>query len=80
MKEIKLNFLFYMQAETLEPFHTVLQEFPKLPSRVAHMLLNNFVGVVLQHTDQPYSLSTRVIHSVLTIVSMVTKIHQVFNT
>ncbi len=43
------------------------------------MLLNNFVGVVLQHTDQPYSLSSRVVHSVLTLISMVCMAMYMYN-
>ena len=61
----------YVQASCLKPFHIVLQAFPKLPSQAAHVLFNNFVGVVLQHTDQPYSFSGKIVQSVLTLIAMV---------
>ena len=59
------------QAEILFPLHVVLQVFPMLPPSAAHFLFNNFVGIIMWHTDQPCTHSAKITQSVLTLTGMV---------
>ena len=59
------------QAEILFPLHVVLQVFPLLPPSAAHFLFNNFVGIIMWHTDQPGTHSAKITQSVLTLTGMV---------
>ena len=59
------------QAEILFPLHVVLQVFPLIPPSAAHFLFNNFVGIIMWHTDQPCTHSAKITQSVLTLTGMV---------
>ena len=66
-----LTSLYSVQKDTLHPLHVILQSFPSLPPKAAHFLFNSFIGIITRHTDQPCTLSSEIIQSVLLLVTMV---------